>query len=394
MGRKAAGDAMAALNKMAEPPAKPPIDPVRRKSLSHRLFDFVEHPLFTLPVGILGGIVGLVLYTPVLAICGVCVILAFHRAKVVTEESLWTQLLVYIVLSGMVVGSLWGLHLIIDKKLAEGNTSFSQLVATAVAKILPKAGVATPTTTPFADTSKSADTLSVKFLSELIDTTKNLERANLWVLYPSGYGDTVSPVSLYMFFNVTNRTSDAVSINSYSVMMTSNKCEWFHLIPIDSRVIQLLWGHDGLDVARTVDLPDSFNLQWDKEIPGHAAQYGTLLFDSPTYCDVEKDDKVTFRLVLVDSAGNTHTYVSDNLTVGMGRPNKAIGEEHEFQFHMTNYLVDASKTHRRMHCDPLPDYIAPEETMAGKATRKPGGPIPAILTGFGSGAYDFKWHKG
>ena len=64
--------------------------PVAGRNPLHRgLLEFIEQPLFTLAVGIVGGIVGLLIYSPVLAVCGLCVILAFHRAKVVTGHSLW-----------------------------------------------------------------------------------------------------------------------------------------------------------------------------------------------------------------------------------------------------------------------------------------------------------------
>jgi hypothetical protein len=109
-----------------------------RKPLHHRLLDFVEHPLLTLPVGILGGIVGILLYAPVLAVCGLCVVLAFHRAKVVSGESVWrVQIPAYVVLCGIVVLSLYALHNVIDRKLADSNVSLSKLVAQYVTQNLP-----------------------------------------------------------------------------------------------------------------------------------------------------------------------------------------------------------------------------------------------------------------
>jgi hypothetical protein len=129
--------------------------PQTPQSLLHRLLDFIEQPLFTLSLGVVGGIVGVLLYAPILVLCGVCVILAFHRAKVVSEEDLWVQVPTYVVLSALVVGSLYGLHIVIEKKLAEANTTFSQLVASAVVKILPKTANVPNAQSPVAESTQS-----------------------------------------------------------------------------------------------------------------------------------------------------------------------------------------------------------------------------------------------
>ena len=110
---------------------------VPRKPFGHRLLEFVEHPLFTLPVGIVGGIVGLLFYTPMLALCGLCVLLAFHRAKVVSGESvLRIQLPAYIALSVVVMVLLYGLHVVVMHKLAEDNAALARRIAEYVKQIL------------------------------------------------------------------------------------------------------------------------------------------------------------------------------------------------------------------------------------------------------------------
>jgi len=106
-------------------PTTPP-GPMPRKPVHHRLLDFAEQPLFTLPIGIVGGLVGVFFYAPVLAVCGVCVILAFHRAKVVTGEHIWkAQVPSYVVLCAFVVSSLYGLHVLLRDQVAEANISLS-----------------------------------------------------------------------------------------------------------------------------------------------------------------------------------------------------------------------------------------------------------------------------
>jgi hypothetical protein len=107
-------------------PAEPPLAHMPKKPVHQRLLDFVEQPLFTLPIGIIGGLVGVFFYAPVLTVCGLCVFLAFHRAKVVAGESLWrVQVPVYAVLCTIVVSGLYGLHVVIRNQLAEANISLS-----------------------------------------------------------------------------------------------------------------------------------------------------------------------------------------------------------------------------------------------------------------------------
>jgi hypothetical protein len=60
-----------------------------------RLIDFFENPLVITAVGVLCGLVGTIIYTPVLTICGLCFLLGFHRAKVVADKQLWVKILSY-----------------------------------------------------------------------------------------------------------------------------------------------------------------------------------------------------------------------------------------------------------------------------------------------------------
>jgi hypothetical protein len=109
-----------------------------KPSVRHKLLSFIEHPLFTLPIGILGGLVGIAFYAPTLAVCGVCVILAFHRAGVVAEQSLWkVQIPSYVLLVSLVVGGLLWLHVLLQKELVQANVSFSKLVVATLADKYP-----------------------------------------------------------------------------------------------------------------------------------------------------------------------------------------------------------------------------------------------------------------
>ncbi len=96
-------------------------DPVREvpmggKNLWHKLLDFIEHPLFLWAAAIVAALVGYFIY-PVLVVCGICVMLAFHRAKVVADQRRRLQIISYTALfivttaALMVVGNLIKKHI-------------------------------------------------------------------------------------------------------------------------------------------------------------------------------------------------------------------------------------------------------------------------------------------
>jgi hypothetical protein len=91
-------------------------------SFGRRVLEFVEQPLFMLAAGLLGGIVGVLFYVPVLVVCGICIGLAFHRAKVVAGKPLLRkQVPVYAGLFLVIVLSLYGVHVLVRQKLQEAR---------------------------------------------------------------------------------------------------------------------------------------------------------------------------------------------------------------------------------------------------------------------------------
>jgi hypothetical protein len=91
----------------------------RAKKKNLRMLEFIEHPLFILPAGTLSGLVGMFFYTPVLFVCGVCILLAFHRAGVVKDESPRKKILSYAVMLVVVTLALYGLQRLIGVGLHE-----------------------------------------------------------------------------------------------------------------------------------------------------------------------------------------------------------------------------------------------------------------------------------
>ncbi len=101
------------------------------KSVSQRLLEFIEHPLFLLVGSIIGGIVRVV-YPPILSVTVVCVLLALHRSKAVADLALRTQALCYVVLFLVTAAGLF----IIGKLVSVSANRFMNGVAHSVVTAL------------------------------------------------------------------------------------------------------------------------------------------------------------------------------------------------------------------------------------------------------------------
>lgn len=117
-------------------------------SLTHRLFLFFEHPLFWGPIGIVGGLVGLFFYTPILVLCGACVLLAFHRAGVVSGARLRTQIMAYSIVAVISGASLYGLRVLIQKHAPDIGQEIAQQVAEIIKREKKSEKTETTTTEP------------------------------------------------------------------------------------------------------------------------------------------------------------------------------------------------------------------------------------------------------
>jgi hypothetical protein len=99
----------------------------------NKWLQFLEQPLVTLPVGTLAGLAGVFFYSPVLVLCGICLILGFHRSKVVAgKDKLRVQLPAYVILTLVLLAGLGGLHIVIQRKLKENDFSLTKIIRTAM----------------------------------------------------------------------------------------------------------------------------------------------------------------------------------------------------------------------------------------------------------------------
>lgn len=209
---------------------------------------------------------------------------------------------------------------------------------------------------------ESQEGFNVTYRTELLDMDRGLDDAYLWVLYRSGYGDTISPVALTMFVEVTNLYSYPVSISSYSLEIKTESCGWMNMPPIDARGVELLWSSSpDLRAGSSIDLTrSSFNYLWSLPLGPHATQFGMLLFDTTTACDVRDGSLIQFRLEITDSTRRTYSYPSPWIAVLANlNPGGPAGHVNQASFQLVGRTVDASRAHRRHHSDPIPKKIGP-----------------------------------
>lgn len=102
--------------------------------------DFIEQPLFLFAIGVLAGIMGLFFFAPILTVCGLCIVLAVHRSKIIGNwDVLPGQFCAYVTLSVITAVTLSLLNTAIQKKLEAGSKfPTPEEIASAVSKNLDK----------------------------------------------------------------------------------------------------------------------------------------------------------------------------------------------------------------------------------------------------------------
>jgi hypothetical protein len=213
---------------------------------------------------------------------------------------------------------------------------------------------------------------------EVVNMSRRLDVAPFWVHYHSGYGDTVSPVAVFAFLEVANSYSRNIAISSYSLALESDHCEWITLSAIDTRGKRMLWGGEGLETLRLLNVTNSYNEIWQKPIPAGDTQFGVLIFDTPETCDVDWGHHVRLKMTLVDSSGKAHYFTSPDFVVAADFPLDHSGSVHSPALEMAGFKVDARNAYRRIYNDPV-RTISPGERGRSTVEITPDGHVGTIL---------------
>ena len=62
-----------------------------------------------------------------------------------------------------------------------------------------------------------------------------------WVRYLSGYGDTISPVAVMLYVDITSGVPTPEKVKDYSVAINTSACGWVYLSPIRLRTVTVVF---------------------------------------------------------------------------------------------------------------------------------------------------------
>jgi len=343
------------------------------KNTARKLLDFVEQPLFLAPVGILGGLVGLFFYLPVLIVCGACILFAFHRARVVEGRSMYVQVSVYSLLFVMTTASLYSLGILIKRNMPHNIT------ASEIALELKQMLQSNP---PPGSSSQKIDNIPP---SSLVDSSgtevpfyATVEvrvvspgsglMSGFWLMYTGQHGSTLSPIDTLLFVRITNLKPIKIIVTAYSVDV-KDKGKWRRLTTMDTRIGYILFirKNDGTGnipaVGRTINIPAEGKSTYlvgfapseadykhaavmqaltldsqlgDKYLAPHESARGWTIFES----DIPVGT-ADLRINLTDELGNTYHYIYS--------ATKDKRDDSDIMPHLMTIaqIIDASSFHRQ-----------------------------------------------
>lgn len=198
----------------------------------------------------------------------------------------------------------------------------------------------------------------VEFKTELVDLTRNKDDAMFWIAYPSN-GETISPISVMAFLEITNLASDPASISHYSFAIKTEDAGWIYLSPIPSNNQMLLFGYNGLESMSQTSLDGGLDMQWSHlSMQPNVPVFGMLLFDTKIASRLSVGSLVQFKLDLTDSRGQEYSYESAEMSVKQSpSPGSSFGATRTASLFMLPFSANAEKANRRFYSDPVPQQV-------------------------------------
>jgi hypothetical protein len=167
---------------------------IQPRTIAERLFPFIEQPLFTLPVGIAGGIVGVLFAIPVLLVIDGCLLLALHRSRALDGLKRGVKVFCYATLF-VVVGAacMWIGILVKDKARASAKELVDNIVVAIRENRQPPSGT-TPTAGPSPAPSPTPAEPAIPSSGNQISGSTTAP--HLLALFPAGESGSAWPVRI------------------------------------------------------------------------------------------------------------------------------------------------------------------------------------------------------
>jgi hypothetical protein len=183
--------------------------------------------------------------------------------------------------------------------------------------------------------------------------------APLWVRYLSGYGDTISPVAVALWIDITNNLDESETVKEYSVAINTQQCGWVYLVPIRMRDVSVFFiKPGGIHEAMLLDFgTNGLDYILEKSIPPHGTVSGWFFFDTRVKCNVLNGESIQYRVTASMFSGKALDTVTpfsvlrgDSLTPGSSRANMTGPQ---FVMPPGHQLTDLSKCHPKFYSDEI-----------------------------------------
>jgi hypothetical protein len=134
-----------------------------------------------------------------------------------------------------------------------------------------------------------------------------------WVQYTSAYGQTISPVAVALFIDITSQIPHSEKIKGYSVAIKTVQCGWTYLVPIRMRSVRVFWVPEGgIQHAMPLDFSSNgLDYIFENPISPFGTVSGWLIFDSRVKCEVVIGEPIQYRISFETFSGKKFDKITD-----------------------------------------------------------------------------------
>jgi hypothetical protein len=178
-----------------------------------------------------------------------------------------------------------------------------------------------------------------------------------WVRYISGHGDTISPVAVMFFIDVTSNVSTPEKIKDYSVAIKTAECGWVYLAPIRMRSVKVLFiPPGGIQKARPLNFTtNGLDYLLGNPIPPFGTVSGWLLFDTRVKCNVGLGEAIEYRISFETFSGkNFEVTKSQAISNTNLNPGNSVANLTGPTFVVEGGTEDLSKSYIKFYSDEIP----------------------------------------
>jgi hypothetical protein len=178
-----------------------------------------------------------------------------------------------------------------------------------------------------------------------------------WVRYISAYGDTISPVAVISFIDITSNVSTPEKVKDYSVAIKTAECGWVYLVPIRMRSVKVLFiPLGGIQKAILLNFTtNGLDYLLENPIPPFGTVSGWLLFDTRVKCNIGIGESFEYRFSFETFSGQ-HFEVTKTATISNANlnPGNSIANMTGPTFVTVGAIEDLSKSFIRFYSDEIP----------------------------------------